>query len=94
MHVSLYVSDIAKTIKFYNLFFRQEPVKIRKGYTKYLLHEPALIISFVEPCSILEVIQVRNHILLKLNQVLDHDPSQFQFQSNFILGLFGTNSIL
>ena len=48
MHVSLYVSDIAKTINFYNLFFRHEPVKIRKGYTKYVLDEPALIISFVE----------------------------------------------
>ena len=48
MHVSLYVSDIAKTIDFYSLFFGQEPVKIRNGYTKYVLDEPALIISFVE----------------------------------------------
>lgn len=48
MHVSLYVSDLQKTINFYNLFFGQEPVKIRKGYTKYVLDEPALIISFVE----------------------------------------------
>ncbi len=29
MQVSLYVSDLAKTIEFYNLFFGQEPVKIR-----------------------------------------------------------------
>jgi catechol 2,3-dioxygenase-like lactoylglutathione lyase family enzyme len=48
MHVSLYVSDLAKTIDFYNLFFGQEAVKIRKGNTKYVLEEPALIISFVE----------------------------------------------
>jgi len=48
MHVSLYVSDLANTINFYNLFFGQEPVKMRKGYTKYVLEEPALIISFVE----------------------------------------------
>jgi catechol 2,3-dioxygenase-like lactoylglutathione lyase family enzyme len=48
MHVSLYVSDIAKTISFYNSFFGQEPVKIRNGYTKYVLDEPSLIISFVE----------------------------------------------
>jgi len=48
MHVSLYVSDLAKTIDFYNRFFGQEPVKIRPGYTKYVLDEPALIISFVE----------------------------------------------
>ena len=48
MHVSLYVSDLSKTIDFYNRFFGQEPVKIRTGYTKYVLDEPALIISFVE----------------------------------------------
>jgi len=48
MHVSLYVSDLAKTIAFYNLFFGQVPVKIRAGYTKYVLDEPSLIISFVE----------------------------------------------
>ena len=48
MHVSLYVSDLARTIEFYNLFFRREPVKIRKGYTKYVLDEPSLIISFLE----------------------------------------------
>jgi catechol 2,3-dioxygenase-like lactoylglutathione lyase family enzyme len=48
MHVSLYVSDISRTIDFYNRFFGQEPVKIRKGYTKYVLNEPSLIISFVE----------------------------------------------
>ena len=48
MHVSLYVSDLAKTIDFYNLFFGKQPEKVRKGYAKYLLDEPALIISFVE----------------------------------------------
>ena len=48
MHVSLYVSDLANTIHFYNQFFGQEPVKIRNGYSKYVLDEPSLIISFVE----------------------------------------------
>src|ERR1700749_625718 len=48
MHVSLYVSDLLKTIHFYSLFFGQSPVKIRKGYAKYVLNEPPLIISFVE----------------------------------------------
>jgi len=48
MHVSLYVNNLAKTIDFYNRFFGQEPVKIRNGYTKYVLNEPSLIISFVE----------------------------------------------
>jgi catechol 2,3-dioxygenase-like lactoylglutathione lyase family enzyme len=48
MHVSLYVSDIVQTIGFYNLFFGQAPQKIKKGYIKYVLDKPSLIISFVE----------------------------------------------
>jgi catechol 2,3-dioxygenase-like lactoylglutathione lyase family enzyme len=48
MHVSLYVSDMEKTINFYNQFFAQPPVKVRKGYGKYVLEQPSLIISFVE----------------------------------------------
>jgi hypothetical protein len=48
MHVSLYVSDLLQTISFYNLFFGKAPEKIRKGYVKYVLDEPSLIISFVE----------------------------------------------
>jgi catechol 2,3-dioxygenase-like lactoylglutathione lyase family enzyme len=48
MHVSLYVSDIQKSINFYNSFFSQEPTKIKSNYAKYTLENPALIISFVE----------------------------------------------
>jgi len=48
MHVSLYVSDLLQTISFYNLFFGKAPEKIRKGYVKYVLDEPSVIISFVE----------------------------------------------
>ena len=48
MHVSLYVSDIAKTTGFYTAFFGQEPAKVRPGYAKYVLDKPSLIISFVE----------------------------------------------
>lgn len=48
MHVSLYVSDMVQTINFYNSFFGKSPAKIRKGYIKYILDEPSLIISFVE----------------------------------------------
>jgi catechol 2,3-dioxygenase-like lactoylglutathione lyase family enzyme len=48
MHVSLYVSDMEKTVNFYNQFFGQQPVKIRKGYGKYVLEQPSLVISFVE----------------------------------------------
>ncbi len=48
MHVSLYVSDINKTIDFYTTFFGTEPAKVRKDYAKYIINSPSLIISFVE----------------------------------------------
>lgn len=48
MHVSLYVSDIEKSVSFYSSFFNQEPTKVKPGYAKYTLDEPSLIISFVE----------------------------------------------
>ena len=48
MHVSLYVSDIAKTVEFYTGFFGQETAKVKPGYAKFVLDRPSLIISFVE----------------------------------------------
>jgi catechol 2,3-dioxygenase-like lactoylglutathione lyase family enzyme len=48
MHVSLYVSDMQRSIAFYTSFFGTEPVKIKPGYTKFILEQPSLIISFVE----------------------------------------------
>lgn len=48
MHVSLYVSDIQKSVEFYTLFFGQEAVKVKPNYAKYVLESPSLIISFVE----------------------------------------------
>jgi catechol 2,3-dioxygenase-like lactoylglutathione lyase family enzyme len=48
MHVSLYVSDIQQTVKFYTQFFGTQPEKVKSNYAKYILSEPSLIISFVE----------------------------------------------
>ncbi len=48
MHVSLYVSDIQKSVEFYTNFFGQEPAKVKANYAKYVLEKPSLIISFVE----------------------------------------------
>lgn len=48
MHVSLYVSDINRTIVFYNSFFGKKADKVEKGYAKYVLSVPALVISFIE----------------------------------------------
>jgi len=48
MHVSLYVSDLEKSINFYSAFFATAPAKVKPGYAKYVLESPSLIISFVE----------------------------------------------
>lgn len=48
MHVSLYVSDIDKTVDFYTRFFGENPAKVRPRYAKFVLESPSLIISFVE----------------------------------------------
>ena len=47
MHVSYYVSDIDKSVSFYNKFFGVEPTKVKTGYAKYELESPSLVISFV-----------------------------------------------
>jgi catechol 2,3-dioxygenase-like lactoylglutathione lyase family enzyme len=48
MHVSLYVSDIEKSVDFYTQFFGQSPTKVKTDYAKFVLDKPSLIISFVE----------------------------------------------
>jgi catechol 2,3-dioxygenase-like lactoylglutathione lyase family enzyme len=48
MHVSLYVSDITRTTRFYDQFFGVAAAKVKPGYAKYILDKPSLIISFVE----------------------------------------------
>lgn len=48
MHVSLYVSDLEKSLGFYSNFFGQQPTKVKPRYAKYVLDKPSLIISFVE----------------------------------------------
>ena len=46
MHVGLNVSDINKTLNFYETVFNQKADKLRKGYAKFNL--PELVISFIE----------------------------------------------
>lgn len=47
MHVSLYVSDINNTVKFYESFFGVTANKVKDDYAKFILEKPSLIISFV-----------------------------------------------
>ena len=48
MHISLYVSNLAATVNFYNTFFGKSADKIKTRYAKYILESPSLIISFIE----------------------------------------------
>lgn len=48
MHVSLYVSNLQKSVEFYNKLFSAQPAKVKPHYAKYVLEQPSLIISFVE----------------------------------------------
>ena len=48
MHVSLYVSDIQRSVAFYSRFFGIAPTKVKADYAKYILESPSLIISFVQ----------------------------------------------
>lgn len=48
MHISLYVSDINETVRFYSVFFGKPAEKIKDGYAKFILDSPSLIISFIE----------------------------------------------
>lgn len=45
-HIGLHVSDINKTIAFYELLFNQAPSKIKTDYAKFELEDPGLVISF------------------------------------------------
>lgn len=48
MHVSLYVSDLGKSVQFYTAFFGAHPSKVKEGYAKFTLNEPSLVISFIQ----------------------------------------------
>ena len=48
MHVSLYVSNLDKTVEFYQTFFGVEAAKVEHRYAKFILGQPSLIISFIE----------------------------------------------
>lgn len=47
-HIGLNVSNIDETTIFYKKLFGQEPVKVEKGYSKFELDNPGLVISFIE----------------------------------------------
>jgi catechol 2,3-dioxygenase-like lactoylglutathione lyase family enzyme len=46
MHISMFVSDLAESVKFYEVFFGQKPTKYLHDYAKFEVAEPPLVISF------------------------------------------------
>ena len=47
-HISLDVSDLARSVSFYSALFGAQPAKERPGYAKFSLSEPALNFSMNE----------------------------------------------
>ncbi|MFY0687733.1 MAG: VOC family protein [Cyclobacteriaceae bacterium] len=47
-HLALHVSDAKVSSLFYEKLFGEEPVKNEKGYTKFELENPGLVISIIE----------------------------------------------
>lgn len=47
-HISLYVSDLEKSLKFYSAFLGEKPSKVKPKYGKYNLVNPQLVLSLVE----------------------------------------------
>jgi catechol 2,3-dioxygenase-like lactoylglutathione lyase family enzyme len=47
-HLSLNVSDLARSVSFYRTLFGTEPAKLRSDYAKYELDDPPLVLS-LEP---------------------------------------------
>lgn len=47
IHMSMLVSDLKKTVRFYEVFLGQPPSKYRSDYAKFEVAEPPLVISFI-----------------------------------------------
>ena len=48
MHIGLYVANIDATNHFYTTFFESPPVYTTQDYSKYILEQPSLVITFVK----------------------------------------------
>jgi len=46
MHISMFVSNLQESVKFYEVFFGRPPTKYLADYAKFEVAEPPLIISF------------------------------------------------
>jgi len=48
IHMNLIVKDLRRSLAFYRILFGQEPTKVREGYAKFELKDPAVNLSLLE----------------------------------------------
>jgi len=51
VHVSLDVTNLEQSVRFYSTLFQTAPTKVKPGYAKFDLAEPSLNLTFVETDS-------------------------------------------
>lgn len=61
VHVALNVSDVNRSTEFYRAMFGIEPMKLKPGYAKFDISEPALNLSLNE-ASVLNGVGALNHL--------------------------------
>ncbi|MBV6643919.1 MAG: VOC family protein [Cyclobacteriaceae bacterium] len=65
-HIGLHVSDIERTVVFYQDLFGVEPVKVKTDYAKFELDNPGLVISFIQsPAE--NILPLFGHLGLRVN---------------------------
>ena len=61
LHIGLRVRDVTRSTTFYAAFFGREPDKLRDGYARFTLDEPALVVGLTEDQSLPAAAPDRTH---------------------------------
>ncbi|MFY0607953.1 MAG: hypothetical protein JXR10_14640 [Cyclobacteriaceae bacterium] len=77
-HISLAITDISETVKFYSKLFGSEPIKVKGDYAKFELDNPGLVISFTLSDQI--VLHEFGHLGIRVNSndILEQRKSEVQ----------------
>jgi catechol 2,3-dioxygenase-like lactoylglutathione lyase family enzyme len=67
LHVSLDVNNVEKSAKFYSTLFAIEPAKVKPGYAKFDLSEPAVVLTLNERAGHLP--NAPNHMGVRVNGI-------------------------
>jgi catechol 2,3-dioxygenase-like lactoylglutathione lyase family enzyme len=69
LHVSLDVENLNQSIKFYSTLFATEPAKVKPGYAKFDVNEPAVVLSLVERTDLTYPRSGPNHLGIRVRGV-------------------------